>query len=83
VSLTTLRAVCRRTAANGKGCAAAGQDDVVDDDAVQAGARVTWTPQIGKEYYLQVTGDDVAEFGSFSMTLTSPSSFSVEEVAGE
>ena len=60
-----------------------GEDDDVDDDVVQAGARVTWLPMSGVEYYVQVTGDDAEEFGNFTMTLSSGSSFSVEKVEGK
>ena len=71
------------TEANDKGCVLGGDDYYADDDVVQAGARVTWLPTMGVEHYVQVTGDAVDEYGSFTMTLSSLSSFSVEKVQGE
>jgi hypothetical protein len=47
------------------------------------GARITWTPIEGAEYYLQVTGDRSGDFGAYQLTLSSPTFFSAEKVAGE
>jgi hypothetical protein len=73
------------TEANKGGCGAnAPLDDDADDDNVQTGARVRWTPiAFSGEYYVQVVGAYARNVGPYTLTLSSAANFTAEEVQGE
>lgn len=71
------------TAASSNGCSPTEDDYNVNDEIVQAGSSVAWIPVVGAEYYVQVVGDEYDDYGSYTLSMYSVSSFSAEKVEGK